>query len=532
MIQTTYQKSSSIQYYTKSFIDIFLFIVGFLIVYPLGFRSLMALDQGIIFEAGARITNGQKPFADFYLPFGLTPSYLQALLFSIFGVKWKIYVLHACIINGFTTVIVYKLITLLTSYPSYLRIFVSLYTAFVFYTLPATPYAENHSQFFCLLGLHFFMLSIYKKPIYILCAPLCLFLAFFSKQNPAIFYLILLAVLFLSNFTFIRKNLLLFLLAWLPVILISIYFIVKWGHWDALFYYQWTLPTELGSERVGVFNFKLFRLFFRFAKDGAKYFIYLLPIIIYLAYKQKANLKRWNQMAFGLGVFFITIISASITQNQSQIAYSFLSLGIFILIAPLYFFLQNKKPIYSILFGMIITITSLAYCIPKTNFIIYRGFNDIKYSYKNEQITYNKQLDIYLQELCPMASNAEYDSVLTFLDKSGKNFIWFGDASFMGSIIGNSSPMPLVFYHPELSYPDSKLRPEKFKELQRHTFRKMEEKNTRYLMIENEKTFMGATLHEFWDPLLPYGTVVKRFGNSKIYEIDDAFYYEVAFRKH
>jgi hypothetical protein len=89
----------------------------------------------------------------------------------------------------------------------------------------------------------------------------------------------------------------------------------------------------------------------------------------------------------------------------------------------------------------------------------------------------------------------------------------------------------LIFYHPGLTYPNPEKDPQKFEELKKNIFRKMANKNTKYLMIESEKTFMGATLHQFWLELLPYGKVVLRSGSSKIYEIDPRFYNDVVFRK-
>ncbi len=525
------EKISFIDYFKKNLTDTFLFLVGFLLVYPLGFRSLMALDQNIVFEAGARISQGQQPFSDFYLPFGLTPAYLQAILFRIFGIQWKIYVLHACIINGFTAVVIYRMMRLLTSYPISICFFVSFYTTLVFYTLPATPYADNHAQFFCLLGLYTFLLAMYKKSSYLFWVPLCFLFAFFSKQNPTFFYLILMIGLGIFNYSFIRKNIRWFLLSWIPVLFLVVYFVLKWRHTESIFYYQWTLPSGIGSKRFSSFNLYSFKEYFQLSFDGAKYLILLLPLSIYFLIKQKTNSKRWNQVMVGSGVFFITLLSAFVTMNQQQNAYAFLTPALFILLAPIYLFFETWKKPFGIITCLVFIACSLILIRPKTDFIVYRGFNDVDYSYKNEPTSYNKNLDIYLQQLCPMATNAEYDSVMVFLKNSDKNFIWFGDASFIGSILGNSSPNPLIFYHLGLSYPDPKNDPKEFKILQTETFIHMEEKNTTYLMIEAEKLFMGSDFHEFWDPVLPYCTVVKRFGSSKIYQIDERFYSDWSLRK-
>jgi hypothetical protein len=97
----------------------------------------MALDQGIIFEGGARIAQGQLPFRDFYLPFGIIPCYIQAALFKIFGISWKVYALHACIINGFTAIIIYRLFQILTPYSLGFRLFITIFsTCFFIQYLP------------------------------------------------------------------------------------------------------------------------------------------------------------------------------------------------------------------------------------------------------------------------------------------------------------------------------------------------------------------------------------------------------------
>jgi hypothetical protein len=233
----------------------------------------------------------------------------------------------------------------------------------------------------------------------------------------------------------------------------------------------------------------------------------------------------------GVGIFFISILAAYSTRNQQQNSYTFITLGILISLFPIYQFIYTHKKKFVWIFSMIIVIGSLFFIPKKTKFVIYRDFNDIKYTYTNESETYQKSLGLYRQELVPMGSNADYDSAMVFLKSTGKNFIWFGDAAFMGSIIGNSSPSPIVFYHPGLTYPHPILEPEKFKKIQMETFLNMEEKNTAYLMMEAQQSFMGAELHEFWEPLLPYCKVVRRFGTSKIFMIDPAFYIDQGIRK-
>lgn len=514
----------------KALTDTGLFLFGFLIVYPLSFRSLMALDQGIIFEGGARIAQGQLPFRDFYLPFGIIPCYIQAALFKIFGISWKVYALHACIINGFAAIIIYRLFQILTPYSLGFRLFITIFSTCFFYTIPATPYADNHAMFFSLLAIYSWVLAQYKSPKYIFITPISLILAFLSKQNPTSFYLVLFLILGLANSRFFKANFSIFIKSIALTATICIVLLLFWP-WESFLQYYIQLPSSLGSIRMSKFSFNRFKDFYRLSQDGAKYLIWLLPICIVLLATKKNKERKWNRFFIGLGIFIISIMAAFSTMNQQQNAYTFITLSVFIFLSPLYEFLATKKKVYGIMFGIVISIFSMGGIVKKVNFVVHREFNDITYNYRNERSTYHENLGLYHQEFCPMGTIADYDTVINFLKSSGENFVWFGDASFIGSMIGNESVMPLIFYHPGLTYPNPEKDPQKFEELKKNIFRKMANKNTKYLMIESEKTFMGATLHQFWLELLPYGKVVLRSVSSKIYEIDPQFYNDVVFRK-
>ena len=148
------------------------------------------LDQSIVFDGAWRVMNGQVPWRDFVLPSGLTPILMQATLFKVAGVSWNAYVLHAAVINGVASGVVYLFLCRL-SLPRAASAMCGLLTAVTLYPPAGTPYLEIHSMFFCLLAT-VLAHRIRKTPVSVAAwigTSVCLALAALSKQVPAAFFL-------------------------------------------------------------------------------------------------------------------------------------------------------------------------------------------------------------------------------------------------------------------------------------------------------------------------------------------------------
>src|SRR5690349_15113261 len=125
-------------------VSLVIFIAGMLMPYVTGFLGLMPLDQSIIFEAGGRIANGELPFRDFYLPYGLVPALMQSVFFKLLGVSWFAYVTHAALINGLFALLVFdSLRMLMPSARTTALVAGSLLAAWSFYPMTGTPFLEN-----------------------------------------------------------------------------------------------------------------------------------------------------------------------------------------------------------------------------------------------------------------------------------------------------------------------------------------------------------------------------------------------------
>ena len=117
-----------------------------------GPRGFMPLDHSVVFDGGWRTLEGQVPFRDYTTPNALTPSFIQAGFFLVFGVSWKAYVLHATVFNGLFAVLVYALLRLCGGG----RLTAALYgclSGVVFYPPLGVPFHDQHAFFFMLLAI-------------------------------------------------------------------------------------------------------------------------------------------------------------------------------------------------------------------------------------------------------------------------------------------------------------------------------------------------------------------------------------------
>src|ERR1700689_1644231 len=110
-----------------------LFALGMVLVLYYGPIGFLPSNQSIVFDGGWRILSGQVPYLDFTAPDAIVPSIMQAGFFACFGVTWASYVLHAAVMNGLFSIIVFwflRAFDLRTSWAFYY----ALLSAFFFYT--------------------------------------------------------------------------------------------------------------------------------------------------------------------------------------------------------------------------------------------------------------------------------------------------------------------------------------------------------------------------------------------------------------
>jgi len=182
---------------TRFLLALVLLGVGAALSLAHGRLAFMPLDQSIVFDGGWRLLSGQVPFRDFTTPAGLAPIGLQAAFFSVLGVDWLAYLLHAALVNGCFCLTVFALLREFGgSHP--LSFFYALLSGFLLYPPIGTPYLEPHAFFFLLLAGVLLAIACRSqrtggRALLCLLVVVCWTASFASKQNVAAFGVLLLA---------------------------------------------------------------------------------------------------------------------------------------------------------------------------------------------------------------------------------------------------------------------------------------------------------------------------------------------------
>ncbi len=158
------------------------------------------MDQSIVFDGAWRLLCGQWFIEDFKTPVGFVPILMQAAFFKVLGVNWTAFCVHAAVLNGLFTLLVFYYLKWSGSKLQMAVYFAALSTV-VFYAPMATPFPDQHAFFFsfaCIVAVlgtsHF---SGTKRTLLWLFVPILGMLALLSKHIPSAFLLIGAAVLVL-----------------------------------------------------------------------------------------------------------------------------------------------------------------------------------------------------------------------------------------------------------------------------------------------------------------------------------------------
>ena len=81
-----------------------LIIFSFTINLISGNRGVFPMDTFAFFDTGYRVLNGEHPFKDFWVVSGPFIDYTQAIIFYIFGVSWKSYLINSSLLNSLVVV--------------------------------------------------------------------------------------------------------------------------------------------------------------------------------------------------------------------------------------------------------------------------------------------------------------------------------------------------------------------------------------------------------------------------------------------
>ena len=235
----------------KIFIFI-LFLFSIAINQYYGNKGVFPMDSFHFFDSGYKVLNGEVPFVDYWLVKGPLLDYLQAIFFYFFGVNWQSYVLHASLINAILTIFTF---VVLKNYnlKSFYCFFYSLLFSILAYPSSATPFIDHHSAFFSLLGIYSFLLAIKNNnKLYWYLIPIFFGFAFFSKQVPASYIIILLSFV-LILFSTVKKNLnyikYLFVSTLVFGVAVFIFGIFQGINFSSFLIQHFLYPQTIGAER-------------------------------------------------------------------------------------------------------------------------------------------------------------------------------------------------------------------------------------------------------------------------------------------
>ncbi len=300
----------------------FLAIFSFLLNFYVGNSGVFPVDTFLHYDSGYRILLGEHPVKDYWIVHGFLIDYMQAFFFKLFGNEWKSYLYHSSIFNTCITLFSYYIFRLLNLEVK-ISLLISSLIAILAYPISGTPFLDLHSSYFSLFAIYFGIVAVKKdKAIFWFWSSFLLNLAFFSKQVPA-GYTIILISLFVIYLAIVKKNFYIFLNyaagALLFLIILTLFLILNKIQIHNFILQIFQFPLSIGTNRYGNYSLGLKNVILDYK------FIYIIFVIIvifnireYLRNK-KINIEKIN-IFWLLSLFiFSTIFHQIYTKNQTYI---------------------------------------------------------------------------------------------------------------------------------------------------------------------------------------------------------------------
>ena len=278
------------------------------------------IDSFAFFDSAYAVMNGTIPFKDYWVMNGAILDFFQAIIFYVFGVNWQAYLLHSSIVNaifGITSFLLLKNLGLNQPFSLFYAICISLLS----YPIVGVPFPDHHSILFSYIGVYALIFSIkYEKKRYWFLLPIIFFIAFFSKQAPAGYFIILLTVVTLLYSVINKKYNWVMPIATMSLILFFfiIFFLITNNIKIEDFFIQYFLfPTTIGEDRFTKINFFSFDLILKH-----KLIFLCLLILLYIYIHKINNNKKYffQKESFFVILFICSILIAifhqSLTKNQ------------------------------------------------------------------------------------------------------------------------------------------------------------------------------------------------------------------------
>lgn len=295
------------------FIILFIFLLGFIFNYYFGSIGVFPLDTFSHFDTGFLVLKGYAPFKDYWAATGSILDFFQAFFFLIFGANWFAYIFHPSFFNGILSVSTFILLRKFNLEKTY-SFFYSLCFALIGYTISGTPFVDLHSIFFSLLAIYFFIFAILDhKKIYWFCIPIFLGIAFFSKQAPAGYIIVLLSLLILIYIFKNKKFKILYYLSTSTLFFLFIIFILFYFYkisFDDFFLQSFLFPGEIAKQRFRDLDLDIKNFILQFKFIHLSFLFYTVIVIVNFDEKK-------SYIFFGLSILYLTsILHQLLTKNQ------------------------------------------------------------------------------------------------------------------------------------------------------------------------------------------------------------------------
>jgi len=416
--------------------------------YFTGFLGLMPLDQSIIFEAGGRISNHKLPFRDFYFPYGLTPSLMQAVFFKILAMNWAAYVTHAAVINGCFGMMFFDCLRMLLPATKKRNLFAgTLMAAWAFYPMTGTPFLENHSLFFAFAAYWVLLAGLKRKKYYLLnfCFPLMV-PGFYSKPIPVVFFLLPIFFECWLNRAYWRSYA-------LPLIfggvIATIFMFLPFLVFPpaATWYYSFVLPSQLGKTRMG-------DSFFSRLLHASKYFkllyISLVPAIIFIAFYWERTVNAWQKFPRALLFTGIAVLTGVLTKNAFYNVTTPICIFSFLLLHFTILEQQDGRRLHFMYSKLHFVLWFLM--IAGTSMINFRRTIDIQFGL-NDLRNYSTQLGLFVKTPLNRYSKEDIEKLQKYI--RGNASLYTGDLQFLFSLSQRYNPLPLTHINDHTTYNSS-----------------------------------------------------------------------------
>jgi len=493
--------------------------------------GFMPLDHSIIYDGAWRILSGQIPFRDFNAPNGIVPMVLQAAFFTVFGVDWFAYCLHAACVNGIFCVLVYLLLKWL-GVPGSFSLLYAFLSGIVFYPPVGVPFMEQHAFFFVLCAIVLAVNASQSERLGVrvsswFLVPFMFCLAYCSKQIPTLFALPLLAYIMgaMTKRAYRKEMYITIVIAGVSLVLLILGIFTFYElDLSRIKTYFIDLPSETGAARIHRLLLLLpqtaalifYPALLKSVTMYSFFFIYLMGLLLLLFTKKALAKSHGNEtdaavrqgvvqnivVAFSLLIICNLFIACTLNQGENGIPYIFVSLGILHAECSKFMnrVISNKqrllKPGITVLFIFVALFDAITF-----NFKVNKSrmVSDFIFT-KAETAPLGLPEELRFMVFAvpgrfPKMRADDLRETVDYLKVKKDNFLLIGDTSILYALTKKPSVNPSLWFHEGLTIP--KFGTERFTVYENELIENMRKYNVKYIVVEGNKTWLHVNINKF-----------------------------------